>query len=881
MGKQSTLGNFVDYPPGAAKPPPQQGDLKTMFKKNKSTASTSASPADESAASSSKSVKDEAAQVDDDVAMKDASSSSRAASSSSSAPRKRSRIQISDSEEEEDVKPVVKKEQKINGSAKAAGASSSKSSGNAKASSSNSAVKKEKQDAPALTSEASPEAEDEGSDTASSEGEEEEEDKAEDPKAHVKVAAMFMKASERKAAAAGASSSNKSDAKWQKGKPIPYAALADVFSQIDKTTKRLEIQDILSTFLVTAIEHASTPEEVTQAIYLCINRLCPDYLGLELGLGESLIIKAIAQSTGRGVDKIKKDLEELGDLGRVAMASRAKQPTMFQSSALTVPGVFKTLKEIATTSGNKSQDKKIGLIMKLLSACKGEETKWIIRSIEGKLRIGLAEKTVMIALARSAVFTRFKTKNIDTLSDELKMAEEQCKAAFSEMPNYDILVPALIKDGPEGLRKTCHLTPGIPLKPMLARPTKAITEVLDRFEDRSFTCEYKYDGERAQIHFYVPGEANAIEGEQAAPTKEIAGSSSSNGASSSSSQGRLGVFSRNSEDMSVKYPDLLESIARCRKPETKSFVIDAEVTAWKAAVKNEAGEVIDAGGLQPFQQLSTRKRKDVQADKVTVKVKLFAFDILYLNGEPLLQYDLATRREKLRSAFNPNADEFDYATSQDCNTVEEIAAFLEASVQDRCEGLMVKMLQGKESTYEPSRRSQNWLKLKKDYLSGAGDSLDLVVLGGYYGKGKRTKVYGAFLLGCWDVDSESYQTVCKIGTGFTEANLEDFTAQLKPLELTVKKGYYDVGGATPDVYFEPKVVWEVRVADLSLSPIYTAAKGAIEARGISLRFPRFIRIRDDKDPEDSTGPEQIAEMYRKQASAQQGKKGGGGDDDYW
>ena len=174
----------------------------------------------------------------------------------------------------------------------------------------------------------------------------------------------------------------------------------------------------------------------------------------------------------------------------------------------------------------------------------------------------------------------------------------------------------------------------------------------------------------------------------------------------------------------------------------------------------------------------------------------------------------------------------------------------------------------------------NWLKLKKDYLSGTGDSLDLVVIGGYFGKGKRTNVYGAFLLGCWDAESESYQSVCKIGTGFSEANLEDFTQTLKPYELTAKKGYYDTGDAKPDVYFEPKIVWEVLTADLSLSPVYTAAKGSIEKRGISLRFPRFIRIRDDKEPEDSTSPEQIADMYRAQASASKGG-GGGGEDDYW
>lgn len=807
------------------------------------------------------------------------------ASSSAGPARKRSRIQISDDEDDSPPVTALQKEAATTSTKKPPKADDAGRS--AAHSSSNKGRKVEqgsnqKDGNTVINARKSPSA---------SPGEEEcgvssagEEDK-EDRKAHAKMAAIFMKPSERKAAeAASAASSSSSTAKWPVGKPIPYSALAETFSQIDSTTKRLEIQSILSNFLANVISHAQKPEEVTQVVYLCINRLCPDYIGMELGLGEGLLVKALAQTFGRSIDKIKKELERLGDLGLVAIESRNKQPTMFKTSPLTVPNTFNTLREIAQISGSKSQERKLGLIKKLLAACQGDETKWIVRSLEGKLRIGLAERTVIVGLAHSAVLSKLgKSKDKmspDELSAKLESATAKVKTAYSEMPNYDRLVPALLNVGPERLSEECRLTPGIPLKPMLAKPTKAITEVLDRFEGKPFTCEYKYDGERAQVHFYVPGEADAITGEQAAPTTDVAAPASEGRAASS--KGKLGVFSRNSEDMSPKYPDLLESIPRFVKPETKSFVLDAEVTAWKKAVVDADGNVTDAGGLQPFQQLSTRKRKDIPLDKITVKVKLFAFDLLYLNGQSLLHEDLATRRAKLREAFRPVQDEFDFATSQDCDTIEEIQTFLDASVKDRCEGLMVKMLEGQDAFYEPSRRSMNWLKVKKDYLSGTGDSLDLVVIGGYYGKGKRTNVYGAFLLGCYDVDTESYQSVCKIGTGFSEANLEDFTAQLKPLALESKRGYHDIGEAKPDVFFEPKIVWEVLTADLSLSPVYTAAKGVVESRGISLRFPRFIRIRDDKDAEDSTSPEQIAEMYRAQASASKGGGGGGGaDDDFW
>lgn len=245
------------------------------------------------------------------------------------------------------------------------------------------------------------------------------------------------------------------------------------------------------------------------------------------------------------------------------------------------------------------------------------------------------------------------------------------------------------------------------------------------------------------------------------------------------------------------------------------------------------------------------------SEDIKVKVKLFGFDLLYLNGEPLLHLDLANRRKLLQQSFVPVKDEYDFAKSKDCTASEEIQAFLDESVKEGCEGLMVKMLEGNDATYEPSRRSMNWLKLKKDYLTGTGDSLDLVVIGAYHGKGKRTNVYGAFLLACYDADSETYQAICKLGTGFSEENLDTHHKTLSALEIVTKKGYYDVGDAKPDVYFEPKIVWEVLAADLSLSPVYTAAKGLVDHRGISLRFPRYIRIRDDKDAEDATSPEQV------------------------
>lgn len=435
--------------------------------------------------------------------------------------------------------------------------------------------------------------------------------------------------------------------------------------------------------------------------------------------------------------------------------------------------------------------------------------------------------------------------------------------AFSNLPSYDVIIPAMLEHGIFNLRDNCKLQPGVPLKPMLAKPTKAITEVLDRFENQTFTCEYKYDGERAQIHYVAKDSPQQYKGATPAATK-------------TSSGGIAAIFSRNSEDLSKKYPDILAKLNTWVKPDTKSFVLDCETVAWDLVEKK----------VLPFQQLMTRKKKDVKIEEVKVKVCVFAFDLLFLNGEAVVEKSLRERRELLREAFTPVEGEFAFATTMNGQEIDEIQHFLDESVKASCEGLMVKMLDGTESGYEPSKRSRNWLKIKKDYLSGIGDSLDLVVLGAYYGKGKRTSVYGAFLLACYNSASDTYETVCNIGTGFSEEVLSSLHSDLSNIVIDRPKPFYSHSSGNqhqPDVWFEPKYVWEVKTADLTLSPRYKAGcKEGVDPggdKGVSLRFPRFMKVRDDKKPDMATSSRQVAEMYRKQESVAK-NKGPAVDDDF-
>lgn len=638
---------------------------------------------------------------------------------------------------------------------------------------------------------------------------------------------------------------------WQEGKPVPYKFLADAFCKVEEISGRLEIQAILCELFRNII--ISTPSDLVPAIYLCINKLAPSHEGIELGIGESILLKALSQVTGRTVGALKSAYKEIGDLGDVAATSRTSQKTMFPPPPLTVRKVFSEFRTIASISGKSTQDAKINRIIKMMVAASKTEAKYISRALLGKLRIHLADKTVIAALATAMTLQQEGastgtllakdgkkksklTQKEEGLEDLIKQATATLNNVYSQLPVWDEIIPKLLEFGSidDRLVDACKLMPGVPVSPMLAKPTKAISEVLERFSESSFTCEYKYDGERAQVHRL--------------------------------SDGTVKIYSRNAENLTPKYPDLVVQLPKALKEEFKdaTFIIDGEAVAYDSEKKQ----------ILPFQELQGRKRKDVNAENVTVQVCIFAFDILFFNDVSLIGETLKVRRQSLQKGFDEQEGKFLFAQGHDSRETEEILELLNSSIKAGCEGLMVKALEGQNSTYEPANRSQNWLKVKKDYLEGCGDSLDLVPIGGYIGRGKRTGIYGAFLLACYDPDSEEYQSICKIGTGFSDADLDTFATFFNDPDEERKsehvKPYYCTPGLKnlePDVWFEPLQVWEVKCADLSISPQHKAAVGHVDSeKGIALRFPRFVRIRDDKKPEEATSAEQVAEFYLRQSS---------------
>ncbi|KAG3256388.1 DNA ligase 1, transcript variant X5 [Ictidomys tridecemlineatus] len=627
------------------------------------------------------------------------------------------------------------------------------------------------------------------------------------------------------------------DACWKPGQKVPYLAVARTFEKIEEVSARLRMVETLSNLLRSVV--ALSPPDLLPVLYLSLNRLGPPQQGLELGIGDSVLLKAVAQATGRQLETVRAEVAEKGDVGLVAESSRSTQRLMLPPPPLTTSGVFTKFRDIARLAGSASMAKKMDIIKGLFVACRHSEARFIARSLSGRLRLGLAEQSVLAALAQAVSLTppgqEYPPAVVDagkgrTAEARKTWLEEQClilKQTFCEVPDLDRIVPVLLEHGLEHLPEYCRLSPGVPLKPMLAHPTRGVSEVLKRFEEAAFTCEYKYDGQRAQIHLLEGGEVK--------------------------------IFSRNQEDNTGKYPDIISRIPKIKLPSVTSFILDTEAVAWDREKKQ----------IQPFQVLTTRKRKEVDPSEIQVQVCLYAFDLIYLNGESLVREPLSRRRQLLREHFVETEGEFVFATSLDTKDVEQIAEFLEQSVKDSCEGLMVKTLDV-DATYEIAKRSHNWLKLKKDYLDGVGDTLDLVVIGAYLGRGKRAGRYGGFLLAAYDEDSEELQAICKLGTGFSGEELEEQHQSLQALVLPTPRPYVRADGAVaPDHWLDPSAVWEVKCADLSLSPIYPAARGLVDSeKGISLRFPRFIRVREDKQPEEATTSAQVASLYLKQSQIQ-------------
>ena len=578
-----------------------------------------------------------------------------------------------------------------------------------------------------------------------------------------------------------------------------YAVIAEAYKKIEATTKRLEMTDLLVGLL------KSTPKEIiNKVVYLTQGKIHPDFVGVEIGVAEKLAIRALARASGRRESEIEEDLKKSGDIGITAQKFVAdkRQITFFQQP-LTVEKVYEVLDKMALASGSGAVDLKISLLAGLLAGATPKEAKYIIRTVTGNLRLGIADMTVLDALAIAY--------------GGGKEAREPVERAYNISSDLGKVAKTVAEKGLEEIKKF-QVSIGEPIRPMLAERLSSPEEILEKLDGKCI-AEYKYDGERIQIH---------------KKDKEIT------------------LFSRRLENISRQYPDAIELTKR--RVRTKDAILEAECVAIDP----------DTGEMRAFQELMHRRRKyGIQEAMEEYPVSLFMFDTLYVDGKDLTLESYPIRRQALKEAIE-ESDRVKVAKYMITDNVEDLEKFFQEAIGNGCEGLVCKSV-AKGSVYQAGARGWLWIKYKRDYKSEMTDTVDLVVVGAFHGRGKRAGTYGALLLAAYNSNNDVFETLTKCGTGFTDEDLAELPKTME--KHVISRRHPRVQSLLEaDVWFEPVVVIEVIGAEITLSPIHTCAMDVIRGgSGLAMRFPRFAgNYRVDKSAQDATNTSEIIEMYKKQ-----------------
>ncbi|MHC1628959.1 MAG: ATP-dependent DNA ligase [Candidatus Nezhaarchaeales archaeon] len=589
---------------------------------------------------------------------------------------------------------------------------------------------------------------------------------------------------------------------------MEYSLLVDVYEKIESTTKRLEMTELL-----VSLFKKTPPNLIDKVVYLTQGRLYPEYVGIELGVAEKLALRALSLASGVSMEEVESELKKTGDIGLTAERILSKRKlksildffgsTQQVSKKLTVDEVYNTLDKVARTTGEGSQDTKITLITGLLRYATPKEAKYLLRTITGRLRLGIADMTILDALA--IAFCGGKD------------ARPFIERAYNLSSDLGYVARVVAEKGIEGL-KDFKITVGRPIRPMLAERLTSAREILAKLGGKC-VAEYKYDGERIQAH---KSGLNVI------------------------------LFSRRLENITHHYPDACDLIRKHIK--ANEAIVEAECVAIDP----------DTGEMRPFQELMHRRRKyGIEQAMKEYPVSLFFFDCLYVDGQDLTHQPYPKRREMLMKILEPG-ERVMLANYKIVDNVEELERFFEEAVSEGCEGLVCKSLAA-DSIYQAGARGWLWIKFKRSYQSKLAEPIDVTIVGAFWGKGKRAGKYGALLCAVYDPDADVFRTVCKVGSGFTDEDLEKIPEMLKPYIIEHRHPRVD-SRMKADVWFTPSVVIEIIGDEITLSPLHTAGLGSIKPdAGLAIRFPRFTgRWRFDKKPEDSTTVKELIEMYKMQ-----------------
>lgn len=579
---------------------------------------------------------------------------------------------------------------------------------------------------------------------------------------------------------------------------MDFSVIVKILDEMEQTTSRLE----LTNYLVTLFKN--TPSQlIDKVIYLIQGKIRPDYEGIEMGIAEKMIIRIILQISNISSDEVYHKYRELGDLGSVAetILKYKVQKTLFNEK-VTIEGIYLIFDKISKTTGKGSQDIKLRLLASLFNDSSPEECKYIIRFALGTLRLGIADNTIMDALALA--YTNDK-KNRKIL-----------ESAYNVSSDLGRVSKILAGNGIEAV-SAIKIELFIPIRPMLAERVQTSKEALDKVSGKG-AVEFKLDGERVQIH---------------------------------RKDKKVQIFSRSLENITHYYPDVAE--ASMTIP-LRNFIIEAEVVAINKYTED----------FLPFQELMHRRRKyDIAKNVENYPVSVNVFDILWASGGDKTILPYLERRALLEDVITNSVDaRLTLIQQKVVTSVEQLERFMAKSIGYGCEGLMVKQT---DSPYRAGARGFAWIKIKREYRSELVDSLDLVIIGGSYGRGRRVGTYGALLLAVYDKNENVFKSVCKVGSGFRDEALAELFKELGKYKLP-KRHARVYSKLEMDTWFIPTIVIEIIASEITLSPEYDAGMGSIrKGFGLSLRFPKFTnKIRIDKNPQDITDESELIEMYRKQ-----------------
>lgn len=604
---------------------------------------------------------------------------------------------------------------------------------------------------------------------------------------------------------------------------VKYAELAAFFERLETESGRLGMTSILVELLQRVPRTDMKP-----MVRLMQGAVAPDWEGLEVGLAEKQILKALAMATG-GSTKSEAHLQKLttlylqkGDLGLAAEAilgheGGKKQATLFGGQALTVKNVYATMLEIANTTGTGSQEGKQRLLSKLLLEATPLEARYLTRTVAGRLRLGVADMTFLDALAAWHVGrgVRSVTEMEESERTEQEDVRRRLERAYDVQSDLAVVAATLVEGGMKAVDKL-DIEAGIPVRPMAAERLRTLPEILEKMEGRVF-LEYKYDGLRVQAHIPAKGE--------------------------------IRLYSRRLENITAQFPDIVANLR-------------AQFKGTDCIVEGEALAFDEAGHMRPFQDIARRRgrKTGIEGLAESMPVTLVLFDCIAEGGHSVMDESLEKRRARLAKHVPKSGGLIRLSQSETATTLEAMEHFFDVALDDGAEGIMCK---DPRAPYKAGSRGFAWVKFKADYQADLADTMDLVAIGAFHGRGRRAGWYGATLMAAYDPEREVYQSVCKLGTGFSDEVLMGLKERFKDVVVPKRPDRVE-SGLEPDVWFEPNIVMEVQAAELTLSPTHRAAWGMLKPEaGLAARFPRFTgRWRDDKAPDQATSVRELVDMYK-------------------